>query len=253
MRLLLTRPREDSERSAERLAALGHEVEIEPLLTLRWRPQPEALAEALDGAQALAVTSVNGLRAYLASESAAEGAAKRRDLPVFAVGPASAEAVRAAGFARVEAADGDAASLAALLVARLDPKAGAVLHPAGTVSAGGLAERLGAAGFELRRLVLYEAVAAERLGERTLAALRARAFDGALFYSPRTAATFVSLVRRAGLERQCADLAAYCLSPAVAAALAPLGLRHRHVATEPSEAALLQTVEGAGKPRGSKR
>lgn len=248
MRLLLTRPREDAAQSAERLAALGHEVALEPLLTIRLRPQPEALAEALAGAQALALTSVNGLRALIASEEgASEAATKRRDLPVFAVGPASAEAARAAGFRCVESAEGDAAALAGLIVRRLDPGAGALLHPAGRVSAGGLAERLAAAGFELRRLVLYEAAPAERLGERTRAGLHARAFDGALFYSPRTAATFVSLVREAGLEGDCRGLTAYCLSPAVAAALAPLGLKRLRIATEPSEAALLQTVEADTK------
>lgn len=243
MRLLLTRPREDAEGSAEALRALGHEVEIEPLLTIRLRREALDPARDLAGVQALAITSLNGLRAYLAAQGP-------RELPVFAVGPASAAAARAAGFTEVRSAEGDALALAALILASLDPAAGALLHPAGTVSAGGLSERLGAAGFELRRLVLYEAVPAERLSERTQQRLGERAFEGALFYSPRTAATFVSLVRAAGLEACCTGLSAYCLSPAVAAALEPLGLRRLRVATEPHEAALFQAVQ-ADRHRGS--
>jgi uroporphyrinogen-III synthase len=236
MRLLLTRPREDAERSARTLRARGHEVELEPLLAIRFRPDALDPARDLAGVQALALTSLNGLRAYLA-------AGGPKNLPVFAVGPASAAAAQEAGFASVRAAGGDIRSLAALIVASLDPAAGALLHPAGTVSAGDLAGALATAGFTLRRAVLYEAAAAGRLSERTVTLLRAHAFDGALFYSPRTAATFVSLVRRAALESCCASLTAYCLSPAVAGALGSLEWVRLRVATEPSEAALLQAVE----------
>src|SRR5690606_6100249 len=105
MRLLLTRPRTDGERSAALLARLGHEVELEPLLTIGYRPKPLDL----EGVQALLVTSLNGLRAFLASS-------ERRDLPVLAVGPASAEAARAAGFPSVRSAEGDAAALAELVI-----------------------------------------------------------------------------------------------------------------------------------------
>ncbi|SMF83779.1 uroporphyrinogen-III synthase [Tistlia consotensis] len=236
MRLLLTRPQEDAERSAERLRALGHRVELEPLLTIRQRPEALDPARDLEGVQALVVTSLNGLRAFLA-------ASPRRDLPVFAVGPASAGEALAAGFRSVRSGEGDAAALAELVAGTLDPAAGALLHPAGTVTAGALAERLGAAGFALRRVVLYEAVTADRLGERTEELLRAHVLDGALFYSPRTATTFVSLVRQAGLEACCATLTAWCLSPAVAAALAPLGWRRVAIATTPREAALFRAIE----------
>ncbi len=235
MHLLLTRPLEDSQRTAAALAAAGHSVEIEPLLTVRLTPRPLDLA----GVQALLVTSVNGLRAFVA-------ASPRRDLPVLAVGPASAEEARAAGFGQVVSAEGDAAALAELAIAQLDPAAGALLHPAGSVSAGGLAERLEPAGFALRRVVLYEAATAEALSERTAAALRARAFDGVLLYSPRTATHFVRLVREGGLTGSCEALAAYCLSANVAAALAPLPLRRVRVATKPQESALLREIEQDG-------
>lgn len=236
MRLLLTRPREDAERSARALRALGHWVELEPLLTIRLRSEALDTARDLVGIQALALTSHNGLRAYLA-------AGGPTDLPAFAVGPASAVAAREAGFETVRAAGGDVESLASLIVESLEPTAGAILHPAGTVSAGDLAGALGVAGLELRRVVLYEAAAAGALSERTVELLRARTIDGALFYSPRTAATFISLVRRAGLEGCCASATAYCLSPAVADVLTSVEWACVRVATESSEAALLQAVE----------
>ena len=69
--------------------------------------------------------------------------------------------------------------------------------------------------------------------------LRQGGLDGVLFFSPRTARTFASLVKSGGLEATCAGLAAFCLSPAVADALAGLAFRHVGVAQRPETDALL--------------
>src|SRR5262249_45866543 len=145
MRALITRPREDSERLAEALAKRGIESLIEPLLTV----VPVADAPiALDRVQALLFTSANGARAFATRRP-------ERHLATFAVGDATAVALRAAGFTRVESAGGDVEDLARLVKARLDPTKGALLHIAGTAVAGDLAGVLRAAGFAVERAALY--------------------------------------------------------------------------------------------------
>ncbi len=242
MRALLTRPRPDSEALAARLARLGIEALVEPLLTIH-----EIADAKLDptGVQALVVTSANGARAL---GRVTGGDAAARALPVFAVGQASAEAARAAGFARVESAEGDVAALAALLRARLDPADGALLHAAGSVTAGNPAGELPGdlGGFEVRRAVLYRAEPAAALSGPAQAALAAGDLDVVLLYSPRTAATFARLVTAAGLSDACRGLAALCLSPAVAEALTGLDFRRVEVAPRPEEAALLALL-GTGE------
>ncbi|MDX5360970.1 MAG: uroporphyrinogen-III synthase, partial [Alphaproteobacteria bacterium] len=100
MRVLLTRPAEDAARTAEAFAARGVETLCAPLMQIRRRRvAPEAVRSALEGAQALLVTSANGVRALAAATQA-------RGIRVLAVGPASAEAARDAGFADVLPADG---------------------------------------------------------------------------------------------------------------------------------------------------
>lgn len=235
MYLLLTRPREDADETLAALAAAGHAVLAEPLLTLR--PQPAALPE-LAGMQALLVTSRNGLRAFLAVSA-------DRSLPVYAVGPASAAAARAAGFARVRSAQGDAAALAALVRRELDPAGGPLLHPAGRETAGALSAELAAAGFTLERVVLYAAEPASAFSSAARAALEQGTLDGVLFFSPRTAAAFARLIREAGSGQACRGLVAYCLSPAVAAAAAELPWRAVRTAAEPNQAALLALLEPA--------
>ncbi|MBT6117265.1 MAG: uroporphyrinogen-III synthase [Rhodospirillaceae bacterium] len=231
MRVLVTRPEPEASRLAAALAARGIESALAPLMEIRDRPQ----ALSLDGVRAVLATSANGVRAFARAEPG-------RDLPLFAVGAATAEAARDAGFRHVVTAGGDVATLAERVVRDLDPAAGALLHVAGTVTAGDLAGRLGASGFEVRRAVLYEARPVARLPAAAVAALRAGEIDGVLFFSPRTARAFVSLIRTARIAPGLRNSTAYCLSRAVAAEAAALEWRAVHVAETPDQPALLSLV-----------
>ncbi len=232
MRLLITRPRDDGERLAEILRGKGIEPLLEPLFRIDRMVGPTL---DLDGVQALLVTSANGARAFAARDD-------RRTLPVYAVGDASARAAAEVGFADVESASGDVEALARLVRRRLDPARGAVFHAAGTRMAGDLAGMVEEAGFTYRRAVLYEAHAAEEFSTATVQALKAGTVDGALFFSPRTAACFVDLVGKGGLAGACERIIAFCLSPAVAAMANALTWRETCVAARPDQAALLAAV-----------
>jgi uroporphyrinogen-III synthase len=96
---------------------------------------------------------------------------------------------------------------------------------------------------------LYRAIGADGLGAATVAAFRAGLIDAALFFSPRTAATFVRLAAAAGIGHHCGTTAAVALSPAVAAELQGLDWRHVTVADEPTEAALLDALSRLGAER----
>lgn len=233
LRALVTRPREDSEATARELAARGISAMIEPLLDIV--PADDAVVET-EGAQGILVTSANGIRALARLHAG-------RDLPVWTVGDASAREARALGFTRVESADGDVEGLAALVAAKVDAKAGALLHAAGSVNAGDLSGRLTGLGYEVRRLVLYRAETATALSSALTEELAAGGLDLALFFSPRTAKTFATLARAAGVQGSLSRLAAYALSANVAAELAPLPWRVLRQAAEPTQAALLAALD----------
>ena len=232
MRVLITRPRPEAEGLARRLEQAGVGCVIEPLLAIR--PRPGACL-SLEGVQAVLVTSANGARALA-------GAARRRDVPVYAVGEASAKAARAHGFAAVSSAAGDVEALRRKVVAELDPARGRLVHVAASRRAGDLAGGLEAAGFTLDHAVLYDAVPAPSLGSTTRQALATDALDAVLFFSPRTAEAFVSLVGACGLAAACERLEALCLSPAVAKTLAGLAWRRVRTASRPDQDALLELM-----------
>jgi uroporphyrinogen-III synthase len=234
--VLLTRPRPDSEESAAALAARGIETVIAPLLDIAIRDETPSLT----GIQALLITSANGIRAF-AQHS------QRRDVPVFAVGDASAGAARALGFAAVESAAGDVGDLAALVRRRLRPQAGRLLHPAGSAVAGDLAAHLSRSGFAVRRYVAYAARSARELPVEARLALAEGSISAVLLYSPRTATIFRDLVVRAGRAADCRFIEALCLSAAVAEALAPLAFLEIRVAERPEQESLFALLPQAGE------
>jgi uroporphyrinogen-III synthase len=238
LKILVTRPPEDAEPLVRELQARGHTAVLSPLLHIRVDTSARV---DLNGVQAVLFTSANGVRAFAQ-------VCARRDVAVLAVGPSTAEAARAAGFAEVETAGGDSGALADLAIRTRDPAGGALFHAAGSVTAGDLKQHLEAAGFAVQRQALYAAEPAPSLSPAALSALHAGEVDAALFFSPRTAATFVKLARTANLTDPCGRVMAVCLSPAVANAVSALPWRDVRTAERPDRAALLRTLDDMAGP-----
>lgn len=233
MRVLVTRPRPDADDTAAALIALGHDAVVAPLLDVK------ILSDAgldLSGVQAILVTSANGVRALAL-------ATDRRDLPVFAVGAASATAARQCGFDQTESANGNVDRLAELVMARLSPQGGPLVHVAGTVTAGNLSGKLGKSGFEIRRAVLYRAVPVAEIPEEVVTHLKDGTLDAAMFYSPRTATQFANLVVAGGLAGRCGRVIALALSDAVAEKLSGLGFSDILIAESPDQASLFRALD----------
>jgi uroporphyrinogen-III synthase len=237
MRLLLTRPEAESQALRDKLQAMGHGVDAAPMLAIRQKhDMGDELQAALQGVTALLFTSANGVRAFA-------DANPLRDLMVYAVGPASALAAKAAGFSRVEAAGGDVHLLADLVRSRHSTGSGALLHAAGSARAGDLQAMLQQDGYDVRRVVLYDAETAIQLPPAVAARFAAKGYDGVLLFSPRTAATFVNLTQAAGIADGAAVATAYCLSDNVAREAAVLPWRDVKVAQSPGEADLVALLQ----------
>jgi uroporphyrinogen-III synthase len=229
MRLLITRPRDDSDALAEILHARGHVPIVAPLMEVRFHEGPPL---ALDGVQAVLASSANGVRALALRTP-------RREVTLFAVGPQTAQAARAHGFADVIDADGDAQALAEKVASACDPAAGALLHAAGAETAGRLRQTLQARGFHVESMVLYEAAPVASLPAIAAEALKAGTLDAVMLFSPRSARIFAGLADAAACADACARLQAFCISPATAAALSPLTFARVAVAGIPNQDAIL--------------
>lgn len=233
MRVLVTRPQPEAERTAAALQARGHAAVLSPLI----RIEPvEAIELGANEWAAVAVTSANAIGAIGAHP---QFAALRR-LPLFAVGERSAEAARSAGFAQVRSADGDVAALATLM--RSECQAGPVLYLAGAERAGDLPAALASAGLPVTTAVVYRAVAIAGLSETARAAFQAGGIDGVLHYSQRSAEAFTAAAEE--LLPAARAAAHFCLSQQVAQPLRRAGLPRIRIAPEPNETALLALLDG---------
>lgn len=219
--LLVTRPAEDGEATAQKLRARGYDPILSPLLTIT------VLADAplpdLTDYHGLIVTSANGVRAL------AERTDRRGDL-ILAVGDHTAAKARTLGFTQVESASGDAVVLVNYVRDRLDPEDGKLLHVRGETIAVDPVPLLEGAGFTVDSCSLYRADPSEGLSATAITALAAGTVAGVLLYSPRSAKLFEAALTGALPPGTAGGLTAYCLSPAVAKALS---LPYRAVAVAP--------------------
>jgi len=225
MRVVVTRPQTDSERTAVALEALGHEVLVAPLMRI------EPVAVDLAGTwSAIVITSANALQAVPAT---ADGV---KTLPVFAVGDRSAEAARQAGFAEVSSANGDIKDLVRLVAARAVGAKAPLLYLAGEDRSGDLVPQLAAHGIDAEMKVVYR-IAAEVFPPVLAAALESGDVDAVLHFSRRSAELFVEGARASGVAGPAEDVRHLCLSAQVAEPLA--GASRVTVAARPEEAALI--------------
>lgn len=187
MRVLLTRAREQGEKTARKLAAAGHQAIILPLMTYR------DTDENLPGGRfdAIAFTSSEALRSLARRIDADPSLSGLREVPAFCVGAATAKACRAAGFRDVHSADGDAAALADLMArsgfAVQNP---IVLYPAQPNRSNDLGALL--PGFDVREFTAYVAEPFDPGPKLFLEAILGS--DAVFLYSQRSASHFADLL-----------------------------------------------------------
>ncbi len=236
MRLLLTRPRRQSEILARRLTDLGHDVLIEPMLSIE-----NVRNATIDctNPQAIIITSINGARAF----STHGQAGQFKDTPVYTVGPATAEEL--GNFNVVHRGSDGVEALRNTICTELKPDGGPVLYIRGAHVAGDLACDLTASGFKVDQVVLYKAVKAVRLSQTVVDGFINNRIDGVVLFSSRTAATFCKLVMDAGLTKNLEDVTFYCLSKNVSDSIQSgnkPGRRQVVIAAQPTTIDLINAV-----------
>ncbi len=220
-RIWVTRAEPGAAATAARLHGLGFEPVVAPVLETR--PITGAAID-LAGIDSLAFTSAAGVAAFAALTPA-------RDRTAFAVGDATAEAARDAGFGDVRSAHGDVHALAAL-IADAAPRPSLVLNPTAAEPADDLPARLAERGVAARAVVVYQTHQVDP------AAPPAR-LDGVLIHSAKGARA----VARWLAGTNASALTAFVISAAAAAPVAELGFRRIAVASSPNEAALLDLLD----------
>ncbi len=219
--LILTRPRDASERFAESLSDVlkpGVRVIISPLFEI----VPLGRIPDFSGIRGVIFTSANGVR----------HAGRGNGLPAYCVGPATWHAAAASGWdAQKSGATAD--ELVDCLISTTPPVP--LLHVGGVHRRGQVAERLSAAGLPTKEAIVYD----QESRPLAPAALSALAGDSPVIlplFSPRTARRF------AAVAQPRAPLHLVAISAAVMAETRGLSAASRSVASDPDSQSMRNTV-----------
>lgn len=205
--MLVTRPEPDASDTAARLQALGIEPVVAPLLVYELLPAELPPAERL---AAITFTSSNALRALEAT-----GAIERyQHLPAYTVGDRTADLAEDLGFAMVTSASGAFADLVDLLAHA--SIGGPILYPHGREVSADLVRSLAPFGRSVTAVPVYAMNPLPQLHVTVADALKDGTVGAALFYSRRTAETFVKLTDGVIGREQRSALGVLCMSETVA-------------------------------------
>jgi uroporphyrinogen-III synthase len=248
---VITREIDAASPYAAALAALGLDALAMPVTCAAPAGDPEELARAVTrgGHAAIIVASARAAAALAAALEAARRSAAGAELAeVWAVGPATARALAAAGIAaRVPDGVRDAASVAQALLAERALAGRRVLVPRAEGGRDEAIAALRAAGAEIEAIVAYRTVTAaadDPALAAGLAALRGGTVGVCAVFAPSQAAALDAVF---GIRRIAAPFAA--IGETTAAALRAAGAAAVAVAGAPTPEGLAKAVSAVYPPR----
>lgn len=238
--VLITRPKDDAAAFAKKLKAIGIDSIIAPVISVHQAPLAiEQINEALhEPAQAILVTSRNAVAAIARSDC-------NRQLPILAVGDATASKLIMHGFTHVTAAAGTATDLLAEAVSIYSPKRGKLLYICGDVLSLDMVHELHAKGFKAEQITAYHTHPISEFTPEVIKAHEDKEFDAVSFFSVQTATIYQALAKTHGLLKDIGLLEAFCISTPTAEIAKQLKWKKIHVSLQPTQASLLSTIKEA--------
>jgi uroporphyrinogen-III synthase len=235
---LITRPEKDSKKLSAILKNDGYHVLIEPLLsieplTLNHKTLLQHLAL---GPQAVIVTSRYSV------EALAE-ITPLRDFPLIAVGVATADSALKRGLINVSKAKGTAIGLSHFIAENYAPENGPLLYACGTDMSTDMASILARQNFSVSTVPIYSAKVAKAFSDSLSKNLKEGRINSVLFFSKRTAATYIKLCLSDPIREAHHTMKAFCLSQAIADKITSLKWNSIHIAEEPTVDGMLTTIK----------
>ncbi len=241
MSVWITRPEADARRLVDGLRTQGLPAVVAPLFEADFLDVP---LDALTDLGAILVTSRNGVRAL----ARAGCVAQLKDVPLFAVGPGTAEEARSVGFAVVRQGTGHARDLPEEVARDATLANRPILYARGEDISVDLAAKLKASGRTVLEPTVYRMVPTDAPAGAVAAALRSGAIGTVTLFSPKAAERYLFQMTSLGLDDLLATLEHACLSERVASPLRGRGVPRIVVAAAPNlEEMLALTGRSAAK------
>ncbi|HPF78125.1 MAG TPA: uroporphyrinogen-III synthase [Alphaproteobacteria bacterium] len=228
--VLITRPLKDAQEMAQSLRDKGYDVFCEPFIDVILHDHDISISD--DKYAGLIFTSVNGVRVYVQNTSA-------RNITVYTVGDRTKAEAIAAGFSDITSAAGTVDDLAALLSAQKSPRP--YLYIRGQEVAKPLNKMVD--GAEVEEVILYHVDKKGEISSECRDAVAQGGVDYVLFFSTRTAQSFVDYIRKEGLEEGLKTSKALCLGASMIEYVSELPWQEVRLAARPDREGILALLE----------
>ena len=240
--VLLTRPKEQCDALATLLARRGFKTIVAPMLDIDVS-MPKL--PAMETIQSVLFTSRQAPAPF--AKACVDKKYDPAEIKVLAVGAATADAARLAGFGNITMAAGNAEALIKQAKVLFDKKKGPLLYVRGNEISADIAQVLAKDGLVVENFILYHAQAAASLPKDIIDAMFVGEIGYVLLYSVRTAETLVSLIKENRLSSACPQIIAICMSDTIADAARGVQWKSVRVASEATEEAMIADLEAARK------
>jgi uroporphyrinogen-III synthase len=225
--ILITRPEENAAQTAYALNQKGYLTFCEPFLDVVFH---DVSLPDLDQVDALVFSSANAVQAFILKSD-------RRDIMAYCVGDNTLHAVRHAGFENYKSAKGKVSDLIELL--QQEPIKGQILY----CRARDITQELKIEGKALSEVILYHTEKSKEISQNCLDLLTQGAISTVLFYSLKTAETFIALIEKNGVKEALKQCQALCLGDSMLECITKLQWKHVKVATTPDREGMFQLLE----------
>lgn len=242
MKLVLTRPYYDSVEFKKLLEqeSSGFSFIIEPMLEIKF------LQKDVDVRQEniFLITSVNSVRALAKNTES-------RSMHLVTVGNSSAKEAVGLGFTNVKCATDELPDLfgeeAMIEYIKRNVSSGSkLLHISANITKGGIKNELKKLGHDIDTIILYKSKKKEMSAD-LLGRINNEESLGFIFFSPRTAAIFVSELKENNLENKLRNSFAFCFSGNVLKALNGIEFKNRLTATKVNTKEFVELIKSYGR------
>ncbi len=231
MRLLITRPLEQTEFLSKMLENQGFEVVPEPLLKIEHKSIP---LKIFDNVQGIIVTSARAL------ENPSLDLVPK-NLPLFVVGEITAKNAKDKGFSTIFVGQNSAASLANIIIDYFINQSARLVYLSSNEIRYDFVNHLKPYSIQVERIIAYLAKTSDQLSDSVVKALENKELGGVVFFSPRTAEIFVKLTK--ANEKSLKNLVAWCASQSIADVLERNSWQSIVVAESPAQESMISALK----------
>ena len=229
MHILLTRPINESIKTKIILTKLGYKVTIDPLLKIIFSKNNKNYKNIY----CYIITSKNGLLAL-------SKITKNRSIPIYCIGLATAKFAKQKKFKKVFFADGTGKNLYKIVCKMAKKKK--ILHVSGKDITLDIAKKLKNSGYDAKRIIAYKTLQAQNFRNKTILNLSKKKIDLVLFFSKKTAKTYIKLSRKANINNKLKEVHSLCLSKNIANVFPRNYWKKMYTSAHPNLLSLIDTI-----------